>query len=423
MLAHSPPLPLIIDHNDNYHDLTSSDEVEGILLALQHRDRVRRIYLRKPHMYLQMLIPAMNGQFPVLEYFYIAPLYKYYPRLALPSTFEAPQLRMLALDHFIAPIGSPILTSAVGLVELSLRWIHPLTNILPNHLFQALSCLPQLQHLVISFLSSQVDHEIQQQLLDMSTITHTTLPNLRSFHFGGVSAYLEALLPHLNAPLLNVFDIIFFHPFNFSVPHLREFVTTTLSLGCSRVKFLFYPDAVAVFMIPSQAASASLLTFGIRIADWRLHWQVSSMAQMSNELGPLLSTAVELTLASRWYVWSAAWRNEVDPVQWRSLLEPFRNVETLRVYDGLVGDLSRCLALDGDSPPEIRILPKLKSLVCSTRSRDAEAFARFVDDRKVAGLPINVVEGIHPARIVDYKFRTAAGTEHVSHNSVRLRLA
>jgi hypothetical protein len=370
-------------------------------------------------MYLHMLIPAMNGQFPLLEYLYIAPPYKYYPHFALPSTFEAPQLRMLALDRFVAPIGSQLLTSAVGLVELSLRWIHSLTSALPNHLFQALSCLPQLQHLVISFLWCQVDDEIRQQLLDMSTITHTTLPNLRSFHFGGLSIYLEALLPHMNAPLLNVFDILFFDKSNFSVPHLRQFVTTALNVGCSRVEFLFHLDGVAILVIPS--ASASLLTFGIRIAGWRLPWQVSSMAQMSNELGPLFNTAVELTLAYRSYVRSSAWHNEVDPVQWRSLLEPFRNVETLRVYDGLVGDLSRCLALDGESPLEI--LPKLKSLVCSKRSRDDETFARFVYGRKVAGLPINVVEGIHPAKIVDYKFRTATGMEYVSHNSVRLRLA
>jgi hypothetical protein len=419
MLAHSPPLPLIIDHNDNHHDLASSDDVTGILLALQHRDRVRRIYLRKPDACLDMLIPAMNGQFPVLEYFYVAPTYKYYPRFALPSTFEALQLRMLALDHFVSPIGSPLLTSAVGLVELSLRWIHPLTSILPNHLFQALLCLPQLQHLVISFLSSQVNHETQQRLFDMSTVTHTTLPNLRSFHFEGLSAYLEALLPHMNAPLLNVFDIIFFHQINFSVPHLCQFVTTTLDLGCSRVEFLFYPNVVAVFVTPT--ASASLLTFGIHITDWRLRLQVSSMAQISNELGPLFTTAVELTLAYRIYVQSSTWHNEVDPIQWRQLLEPFKNVETLRVYDGLVGDLSRCLALDGESPPEI--LPKLKSLVCSKRSRDDETFARFVYYRKVVGLPINVVEGIHPARNVDYKFRTATGMEYVSHNSVRLRLA
>jgi hypothetical protein len=44
MLAHSPPLPLIINHDDNNHDLTPEDE-RGIMFALENRDRVQRICL------------------------------------------------------------------------------------------------------------------------------------------------------------------------------------------------------------------------------------------------------------------------------------------------------------------------------------------------------------------------------------------
>lgn len=47
MLARSPPLPIIVGFEDENHDLTAEDE-EGIVLALQHRSRVRRIYFRMP---------------------------------------------------------------------------------------------------------------------------------------------------------------------------------------------------------------------------------------------------------------------------------------------------------------------------------------------------------------------------------------
>jgi len=68
MLAHFPPLPLIIDHiDDKYHVLSPEDE-EGIIFALQHRDRVRRIRIRKSVSILQGLIIALDGEFPVLEY-------------------------------------------------------------------------------------------------------------------------------------------------------------------------------------------------------------------------------------------------------------------------------------------------------------------------------------------------------------------
>ena len=60
MLAHSPPLPLIIGHLDQHNGITAADE-QGILVALQHRDRVRRIRLMKSVPILQKLTMALDG--------------------------------------------------------------------------------------------------------------------------------------------------------------------------------------------------------------------------------------------------------------------------------------------------------------------------------------------------------------------------
>ena len=65
MLAHSPPLPLILDYLEN-RDLTAEDE-DGILLALRRRDRVRRIRLAIPPPNLRILA-VIDGEFPILEY-------------------------------------------------------------------------------------------------------------------------------------------------------------------------------------------------------------------------------------------------------------------------------------------------------------------------------------------------------------------
>ena len=67
MLAHSPPLPLIIDYGD-YHDVLTTEYKEAIVLALEHRCRVRRIRLATPVPNLQNLIVAMDEEYPVLEY-------------------------------------------------------------------------------------------------------------------------------------------------------------------------------------------------------------------------------------------------------------------------------------------------------------------------------------------------------------------
>ncbi|KAH9983234.1 hypothetical protein BJV74DRAFT_627137 [Russula compacta] len=71
MLAHSPPLPIIIEHFDRHHDITTEDE-EGIGLALRHRDRVRSIRLMLPFLSLQKFIEAVDDEFPILECLCIA---------------------------------------------------------------------------------------------------------------------------------------------------------------------------------------------------------------------------------------------------------------------------------------------------------------------------------------------------------------
>ena len=55
ILEHSPPLPLIINHVEDSDFVTTEDE-EGIILALKHCDRVRRIRLDIPVPNLQKVI-------------------------------------------------------------------------------------------------------------------------------------------------------------------------------------------------------------------------------------------------------------------------------------------------------------------------------------------------------------------------------
>ena len=60
MLAHSPPLPLIIDYDDEDWDVTVEDK-KDIVLALEQRDRVRRIRLWMPSLRLQKLQLLMRN--------------------------------------------------------------------------------------------------------------------------------------------------------------------------------------------------------------------------------------------------------------------------------------------------------------------------------------------------------------------------
>jgi len=92
MLAHSPPLPLIIDYGDEDRAVTEEDE-EGMLLALRRRRRVHRIRLCVPTSTLRRLLVAIDGEFPMLEHLYVKPLTDDDDGLSLPGSFKAPSLR------------------------------------------------------------------------------------------------------------------------------------------------------------------------------------------------------------------------------------------------------------------------------------------------------------------------------------------
>jgi hypothetical protein len=100
MLALSPPFPLIIDHVRSSHDVTAEDE--GIMLALQHRDRLCRLFLRMPVLILQKVIPTIDDEFPILDYLIVRPLGKHNSHLILPSTFRAPHQRHLVGSLFLS---------------------------------------------------------------------------------------------------------------------------------------------------------------------------------------------------------------------------------------------------------------------------------------------------------------------------------
>ncbi len=404
MLTHSPPFPLIIQYRVGDNGLTAEDE-EGIMLALQHRDRVYRISLYMPAPSLQKLITAINDEFPILEHLYIAPPTKHNTHLILPSTFRAAQLRLLALERFASPIGSPLLTTAVGLSRLTLLWIHPSAYPHPNHLLLTLSLLPHLRLLEIGFRSPVSKRDIERQLLDTPITTHITLPNLYHFGFGGVSIYLEALLPHMTAPLLESLNIYFFNQLTFSVPRLLQFMTTADNSRFDRVRLLFYHEGVAVFVFPT--VETEICNFEVDICCEHLDWQVFSVAQIFNVLGPLFSDVVDLALDYREHSLSLEGHNQVDRAQWRELLRSFRNVKSLRVHNGLVSDLSRCLQLDGEPPLEL--LPELTELVCPAGTVNDKTFSAFIDEREVAGQPVKLIGKIFPVGRIRYKFISSTG--------------
>jgi hypothetical protein len=388
MLAHSPPLPLVVDYYYEDSNMNTEDE-EGLILALEQRDRVRRIRLRIFMPNLQRLIPAISEEYPVLEYLIIISPDRP-PGLLFPETLQAPNLCHLMLSSFALPIRSRLLTTAVGLVTLVLIMAIPSTYFQPNALLQWISFMPQLETLVIRFFFTDPGRTIERQLTLMPIITPITLSNLRWFWFEGVEAYLEAIVCRMSTPRLEKLHVFFFVQLTFFVPHLLQFMNTTETpnLRLSNAKLDFSSDQVVVTTYPHDEADFSQ-TLYIRVLCPHLDWQVSAMAQICNSLNQIFSAVEHLTLSYEPHSQSSEEHDEFDRTEWRRILRSFSNVKTLRVEDGPDKEIARCLRSDDGELP-LDLLPELHQLTYSRNGDTDNKFASFINSRQNADHPITL---------------------------------
>ena len=387
MLAHSPPLPLIIDYGDEDRDIAAEDE-EEIALALEQRERVHRIRLRLPVPKMQKFITVIEGEYPTLEYMIMeTPHEDKSTDLMLTDTLQAPHLRHLSLLGLTIPIRSRLLTTAVGLVALALAMRHPLAYLRPNTLLQWLSHLPQLDTLVFWYFFPVSNRDVEMQLMHTPITTHVTLPNLLKLRVGASSAYVEAVVRHITTPSLEKLEIVFSNQLTYSIPCLLQFMNTTENLRYSHAKFLFYDEQVHLEVYPHLEAKTH--TLSISVDCWDLDWQVSSAAQISNMLSQKFSTIEHLTFRHEVHRRSSEEHNEVDRIEWRKLLGSFNNVKIIHIHNRLVWKFSRCLLDDGELQREL--LPELQELIFSgSRDIGYYAFTQFIDARKKAGRPVTL---------------------------------
>jgi hypothetical protein len=125
-----------VGDDDDYE--TTEEEEEGIVVAFQHRDRVRRICLLMPFQRLKRLITAIDYESPMLEHLYVESRSStvFQPEhnigLILPETFQAPLRRDLVLINIVLSIRSPVLTTPASLVTLSRLLFRPSAYFPPN---------------------------------------------------------------------------------------------------------------------------------------------------------------------------------------------------------------------------------------------------------------------------------------------------
>ena len=174
LLSKSPPIPLIIDYLDiDRGYILSAEDEKGIFLALKQPDRIRCIRVGSDPLDSQKFAMVMDGELPILEHLVMASGMDDVA-FVFPKIIQAPHLRHLVLDGVAPSIGSPLITTAMGLVTLCLVIHNSSSYFNSNTLLQWVSPLSQLETLEITVTCRMV-----MQPSHMPTITHTILPNLR----------------------------------------------------------------------------------------------------------------------------------------------------------------------------------------------------------------------------------------------------
>ena len=384
MLANSPPLPLTVDYGGE--DSIAAENEKNISLALQQRDRLRHLRLTFPVQNLRRFIVAIDGEYPILEYLILESRAVSNTALMLPETLQAENLRHLSLTGFACPIRPRLHPTAPGLVTHSLIVNHPSAYIQPNILLQWISFMPRLERLAILFTSPISNSDVERQLTHTPITTHIKLPNLLLFWFGGVSVYLETVICRITTPRLEQLLIQLPEQHTFSVSSLRQFMNTIENLRFDKAVIMF-EDKKINFLMSFREADA--YAFVVTVDCWNFDRQVSSAAQISDEFSQVFSAVEHLTLRRDVHRQIYEEHLGVNRIQWRGLLKSFNNVKTLRVEDGLVRRLSRCLRLEGEKLP-LELLPELQELTYFESHDDSGAFTSFIGSRRKAGRPVTL---------------------------------
>ena len=356
----------------------------GIYHALRLHDRVRQIDLHLPPSILQKCLVLMDEHFPILQHLSLSFAGDKFTTLTLPKAFLALNLRHLALPSFSPPKRLRFLTSTVSLVTLVLRNIQKSSYFRPKLLASRLLSLPQLEELSIGFSSPIPRPSAERELLGEPGMP-ITLPNLKTFKFQGISAYLESFVAQIRVPLLNRVDITLFNQIAFALPHLFHLINIPegFKLPTSEIFLFFDRDGVSIVMAHHDILQRYDDPFRLLVKCKQLDWQIDCAAQICSMLIPTPTDVERLTL--EFYDTtppSELQDGGIDCTTWVELLNSFIGVKELHVCDGLLEELSRALQVDGvESNPGF--LPNLQYIICVPSGNDL--FTSFIDARRVTG--------------------------------------
>ena len=388
-----PPLPLIIKGIYGHLNRQDTLNMDNIIAALEHNDRVSQIQLRfftiSQFEYVTNSA-AMQNPFPELTYLHLsihgddglvlAPM--------LPDSFlggTAPRLQTLVLIG-IPFSGLPkLFLSATHIVHLNLS-ASPRSGYIPPELMAtSLSALTNLGSLSLQFRYPQPRPTPRNRRPAPAPLTRSILPRLLDIRFKGASEYLEDILARIDAPRLYHLYIIFFNQIIFDTPQVFRLINRSPMLRPPLNGHIEFNSRAIIIKFPLWPPHYHALS--VEILCTTSEWQLSSLEQVCSSSLPPLSRLEIL------YIFEDSkdpprWQDDVENTLWLELLRPFTAVNCLLLGKELELRIVPALQeLVGERTTEVLPILNIIKLVVLETSRHVET---SVAARRLAGHPVTV---------------------------------
>jgi len=367
-------------------------DVDNILAALEHHDRVRHIELRGfSNAQLGRFAAVTQEPFPELTFLELlsdgrgaAPV--------LPGSFFggfAPRLHTVHLKGIPFPPVRELLSSATDIVDLDL-WNMPYSGFVSaEETVNCLAAMTSLKSLFLGFHSPRSCPDPANQ--HPPPPIRTVLPALTHFKYRGVSETLEDLVARIDVPLLDNAEITFFNQLLFDSSRLPQFITFIGRIN----KFKVFDQACVLFQsrygqvrLSPQPGTVDHATLKLKIACKASDWQLSSLSQVCDR--SLLPYTVERLDIREDPGLKSHWKDDMENGQWKELLDPFTAVKDLYLSKELA--LRIALALK-ELVWATEVLPLLQNIFLEGPEPSRvvqEAIGPFIAARQFSNYPVAV---------------------------------
>jgi hypothetical protein len=383
-------LPIVIQDvngeasDEDEESFIKEERADNIIAALEHNSRVRQFSS------WGNLIPrfaaAMRRPFPELTELHL--WLDDVRAQTLPDSFlggSAPRLRVLRLDNIRVPGLQRILSSASDLVCLYLTDFPNSGFFPPEAMVACLSTMSRLEELELEFQAYQSRPDRTPASRSPLPLKRTVLPALTSLSFKGTSEYSEDFVARIDAPLLVLIRVVFYHHLFFRTLQLLLFIgrIEKFKLLC-QADVIFFPGAANFEAHPRTRTDHDVsLVLGVS-CHYDSDTQLSSLAQICTLSLPLFSNIERLEI-SQVPPWGPFDEHQLGGLRWLELLHPFLAVKDLY--------LSEEIALLAVPFLHTEVLPALQNLfVGGLQSSGAikEATGEFVAAKQASGHVVSV---------------------------------